>query len=253
MTFVRQFDPALLSPDRFDYQILADFESCVILGARLPTGTDRGGRHKHVSDQLYYVVSGSLDLEVDGRDYVVPTGSVGFVPAGLPHSSRNRGAGDEVHIDVMVPAPPPGSGFSSPVADGQKGSAHGSAIVRNVDPDTGREPIPGFMLRTLADHSTGCNMMAVRLAEMDPAVPGTQWHIHEFDQFYFVLEGLLMVEVANKRFAVEPLSLVALPAGIPHRNWNGGDGVERHVAILVPEPERGVRADIAVEFSTVTG
>jgi quercetin dioxygenase-like cupin family protein len=133
------------------------------------------------------------------------------------------------------------------------GFAEGTAIVRNGDSDAGREALPGFRLRTLADHSTGCNTMAVRLAELDPGVPGTQWHIHEFDQFYFVLEGLLMVEVANKRFAVEPLSLVALPAGIPHRNWNGGDRVERHVAILVPEPARGVPADIAVAFSTVIG
>jgi quercetin dioxygenase-like cupin family protein len=64
-------------------------------------------------------------------------------------------------------------------------------------------------------------------------------HIHSFDQFYFVLDGTLTIEVANRRYEADKYDLVVLPAGVPHRNWNAGPGVERHIALLVPEPDAG--------------
>ena len=73
-------------------------------------------------------------------------------------------------------------------------------------------------------------------ARVSPESPGTSWHIHRFDQLYWVLEGTLHVEVADSAHDVEPGHLVVLPAGVPHRNWNPGPGVERHLAFLVPAP-----------------
>jgi mannose-6-phosphate isomerase-like protein (cupin superfamily) len=79
---------------------------------------------------------------------------------------------------------------------------------------------------------------------MAPGGAGPTTHIHDFDQFYFVLSGSLEVEVALQHHRVKPNTLVVLPAGVPHRQWNGsGDEAERHLAMLVPEPEQPSSAD----------
>ncbi len=43
-------------------------------------------------------------------------------------------------------------------------------------------------------------------------------------------------------------TFVVLPAGIVHRNWNEGPGVEKHVTLLVPEPAKGEPLDYPVDI-----
>jgi quercetin dioxygenase-like cupin family protein len=253
LTFVRTFDSNSLQADQFDYQILADFESCVALGARIPAGKARGERHAHVCDQLFYVISGQMGLEMDGANYAVPAGSVAFLPAGVPHVSWNSSDAEEVHLDLMAPPTAPGKPLSMApqLIDGQVPAppAGRRGYVRSKDGLPRREPIPGFSLISLADRNTGSTQMCVRLAEVLPGSAGTDWHIHEVDQFYLVLEGTLVVEVAQTTIEAGPMSFLRLPAGVPHRNWNGGSDVERHIAVLVPEPSAGQPADIQVRFA----
>jgi mannose-6-phosphate isomerase-like protein (cupin superfamily) len=73
-------------------------------------------------------------------------------------------------------------------------------------------------------------------------------HFHDFDQFYFVLEGTLEIRIGNRKMTAGPKSLVVLPAGTLHANFNPGPGIERHVALLVPEPREGERLDYGVEI-----
>ena len=62
-------------------------------------------------------------------------------------------------------------------------------------------------------------------------------HTHEFDQFYFVIEGALEVQIGLDMQVVGPNTLVVLPAGVPHKQRNASEtDIERHFTILVPEP-----------------
>ena len=47
----------------------------------------------------------------------------------------------------------------------------------------------------LVNRECGSNNASVYLAEMAPGAEGPPLHTHEFDQFYFVIEGALEVEV----------------------------------------------------------
>jgi mannose-6-phosphate isomerase-like protein (cupin superfamily) len=69
-----------------------------------------------------------------------------------------------------------------------------------------------------------------------PHRSGPPLHVHEFDQFYFVLSGVLSVEIGLSRMDVGPNNLIVLPAQVPHRQWNERDEVEHHLTILAPEP-----------------
>ena len=99
--------------------------------------------------------------------------------------------------------------------------------------------------------------MPVYLAEMAPGAQGPPLHVHEFDQFYFVIEGALEVQIGFDTQVVGPNTLVILPAGVPHKQRNASDAeIERHLTVLVPEPpfphSEEHPWDVAVEL-TATG
>ena len=50
--------------------------------------------HYHRSDQLYYLVRGSMKVRLGDEVHPVQTGSLVFIPAGLAHCNWNEGAGD---------------------------------------------------------------------------------------------------------------------------------------------------------------
>jgi mannose-6-phosphate isomerase-like protein (cupin superfamily) len=64
-------------------------------------------------------------------------------------------------------------------------------------------------------------------------------HVHESDQIYYVVEGEMQVELGGSRYRAGADSLVFIPAGLPHRNWNEGPGTEFHFEIIVPSARPG--------------
>jgi mannose-6-phosphate isomerase-like protein (cupin superfamily) len=252
MDFVRTFDPARLAGDRFDHQPLADLESCLIEGVRAPHGASGFDRHKHdAADQLYYIVDGRMALDLGGAHHDVDAGSVVFIPAGTPHRNDYPHPGTELHLDIMLPPPPRGVPLATPAGPDERGGP-GTGYVRAAADIPGKEVLPGFHLQILADRETGSGRVSFRLATVEPDSPGTPWHIHDFDQIYFVLDGALDIDVADRHFRAGRHDLVVLPAGMPHRNRNAGAVPESHLVLLVPEPEPGVPPDREVEFAPTT-
>ena len=65
----------------------------------------------HTEDEVYFVVSGHGAIEVDGADHAVTSGSVVYVPAGVPHHFHDV----TVALQVLVAfAPPEGSMAKKP-------------------------------------------------------------------------------------------------------------------------------------------
>ncbi|MGY6653575.1 cupin domain-containing protein [Amycolatopsis sp. TRM77291] len=252
MDFVRRFDPGALARDTFDHQPLADFESCLIEGVRAPHGAVGFERHKHDdADQLYYILDGRMSLELNGVPHDVDAGSVVFIPAGTPHRNHYPHGGTELHLDVMLPPPPRGRPLATPVEPGERGGP-GTGYVRAAEDIPAKEVLPGFHMRVLADRETGSGRVSFRLATVEPDSPGTPWHIHDFDQFYFILDGVLDIDIADRHYQAVKHDLVVLPAGVPHRNRNAGPGPESHLVLLVPEPLPGTPPDREVDFAATT-
>ncbi|WP_109523306.1 cupin domain-containing protein [Nocardia aurea] len=248
MEFVRRFAPDSLKPDVFDHRPLADLESCLIEGVRAPEGSTGFPRHKHPeSDQLFFILEGCMQLELDGEQHAVPAGSTVFIPAGTPHRNHYPHPGTELHLDVLLPPPARGLPLAE-AADEDESGGPGTHYVLPPSDDLGIEIVPGFHVRDLAHSGSGSSYASMRLAHVDPGNDALPWHIHEFDQLYFVLDGTLEVEVANHRHRATRFDLVVLPAGVPHRNRNPGPGRESHLVLLVPEPAPGVPPDLGVDF-----
>src|ERR1700738_5049948 len=55
-------------------------------------------------------------------------------------------------------------------------------------------------------------------------------HTHVVDQIFYILSGTMSLEIEDKHYEAPPGTLVVFPAGVPHRNWNGGSEPTVHLA-----------------------
>ena len=62
-------------------------------------------------------------------------------------------------------------------------------------------------------------------------------HVHDFDQLFYIVAGVMNIEIDGDEFVAEPGNLVVFRQGIPHRNWNAGDIETIHLAINTPMPD----------------
>lgn len=59
------------------------------------------------------------------------------------------------------------------------------------------------------------------------------------------------LDIGFAHYTVAPHTLVVLPAGMPHRNWNGSSEVEYHINVRVPQPHAPEgQWDVPVRFGT---
>ncbi|GAC1378548.1 MAG: hypothetical protein NVSMB48_00190 [Marmoricola sp.] len=255
MSFVRNFDDAHAFDTGFPgyrAQFLAQFEAALFIHSVIQEGGCGPGLHYHHSDQFYFLLKGSMNLQLGTEQHFVEAGSLVFIPAGLAHRNWNDGPGAESHFEMIVPTPTAGSSLAymvdTPDDIPEDKRAAGRGYVRALDPTSFHEPLPGFRLQSLADPGSGSLHAVVNYAEVEPGGTTPGLHIHEFDQYYVVLEGEMTVEVALQKHLVRPGSLVVLPAGVPHRQYNSGSAVERHLVVLSPAPSPGLPWDQGVDF-----
>ncbi len=68
-----------------------------------PEGGSPNGLHIHAVDQHFYVLSGIMDIEVDGETFKAPPGSFLYFPAGMPHRNWNDGDEPTIHLSINAP------------------------------------------------------------------------------------------------------------------------------------------------------
>lgn len=255
MEFVRPFDDTRAFDTGFTgyrAQFVSSLESTLFIHSVIQEDGCGPGLHYHHSDQLYFLLEGGMQVQLGEEVATVGARSLVFIPAGLPHRNWNEGPGQERHFEMIIPRPGPGAPLAYPVDSAEDVPVERRATqrpyVRTVDSAHLVEPMPGFRLQALADPASGSLHAVVNYAEVDAGAAGPGMHIHPFDQFYLVLEGELTVEVALQRHIVGPNTLVVLPAGVPHRQYNGGNVAERHLVVLSPAPKEGVPWDEGVDF-----
>ena len=68
-------------------------------------GQEQTGHRHAVGDKLYYVLSGSGRITVDGDERTVAVGDLVCAPAGSDHAVRNPGPGRLALLVMMAPKP----------------------------------------------------------------------------------------------------------------------------------------------------
>ena len=90
----------------------------------------------------------------------------------------------------------------------------------------------------LLDHASGaktCTIICITTPPGDGSPAGL--HVHEVDQAFYILRGTISIEIEGQQNDCGPGSSIVFPAGVPHRNWNGGSEPTVHLAINTPLPD----------------
>jgi mannose-6-phosphate isomerase-like protein (cupin superfamily) len=251
MDYVRSVDFSAFKGEGYEYRMMYVGESCRVIASHVAAGGAAPPQHIHEVDQLYYVTQGEMQVVLGSEEFDVEPDSVVFIPAGTPHHNFNTGTEHEFHFEVLAPGPNPNYQPWEEVDSTDAGGRH--YFVKELS-DVETESLPEFDRWMLVNSEDGANNMILYVATVAPGGGKSERHIHTVDQFYYVLDGELNVEVALESYVATRHSLVVLPAGVPHRMWNGSSEPERHIALIAPPPELapGERPDIAVEFAAAT-
>jgi len=78
-----------------------------VIEERMPPGTSEVRHYHQKANQFFYVLRGSLSIEVGGNELVLNPGQGTYITAGEPHQVRNRAS---VDADFLVVSNPPSHG-----------------------------------------------------------------------------------------------------------------------------------------------
>ena len=122
MQYVRPVDFASLNAasERFTQRLL-DHDNggatCSIHCIKTPAGAGSpAGLHTHAVDQAFYVLSGTMGIEIEGQEYQVGPGTLVVFPKNVPHRNWNAGAEPTVHLAINTPLPDPSIPFAKTVS-----------------------------------------------------------------------------------------------------------------------------------------
>jgi mannose-6-phosphate isomerase-like protein (cupin superfamily) len=247
--YVRTVDFDGYKYEGYECQMLYVGEDCRVIASSVAAGGAAPKQHVHEADQLYFVTHGEMHVQLGAEEFVVGPEMLVFIPAGTPHHNWNEGPENEFHFEVLAPGPDPNT---IPWEETESIDAGGRAYF--VRPLAGIEIDPQvtfFDRRFLIQRTDGSEHVMLYEAATSPGGGHPELHYHNRNnQFYYVLDGELTVEIALDRAVVPRHSLVVLPAGVPHRVWNDGSVRSRHLSMITPAPTPGIRGDIPVHFGT---
>ncbi|HLH66192.1 MAG TPA: cupin domain-containing protein [Solirubrobacteraceae bacterium] len=249
MKYVRPVDFAAYRREGYEFQVLYNGESCRVIASNVAAGAAAPPIHIHPVDQLYYVIEGEMQVQLGSERFTAGPDTLVYIPAGTPHHNWNEGSIDEFHFEVLAPGPPTDRPVMEPADSSDAGSR--PYFVRPLAAGAFEQALPGFRLQRLLRRADGSEHMTLYVGEVQPGGAGPATHVHRFDQFYYVLEGTLSGEIGLDSFTAGRHTLVVLPEGVPHRQFNRGPRLERHIALLVPEPTPGEPWDIGVRFESL--
>ena len=83
---------------------------------RTPGGSGSpAGLHVHHFEQVFYLLEGEMNIEIDGVESVVAAPCAIVFPEGVPHRNWTASDAPTLHLAINAPAPDPTQEISHPV------------------------------------------------------------------------------------------------------------------------------------------
>ena len=103
-----------LTQNLFDHTSGA--KTCTISCIKTPAGGGSpAGMHFHDVDQIFYILSGTMSIEIEGKQCDCSSGSLIVFPAGVRHRNWNGSSEPTVHLAFNTPLPDPSIPFAKSV------------------------------------------------------------------------------------------------------------------------------------------
>jgi mannose-6-phosphate isomerase-like protein (cupin superfamily) len=222
-------------------------DSAFLIYTRMPAGTQGPAMYELPVDHTYLVLSGQLNVQLGADKFVAKPDTLVLVHAGVPHHVWNAGSEPNAVLEVVTPAP--ANDLQSLMKPAQPRKIENAASFIRVAPaipnnDRGANSQP----LAARDTDSGTSHLQERIDNAKPGSGvGPGLHVHPFDQIYFVLAGTMTLQYGVNTFQIMPNTFAIIPTGVVHYNKNNGTVLERHVTLLLPEPEKEP-FDLPVQF-----
>jgi quercetin dioxygenase-like cupin family protein len=233
---IRPFDLGAIQPGEASDWLIGPSDD-VGVTLRIRRGQTGGAPVLSASDNERFalVLEGSAKLTTPGELHEGSVGELLFIPAGAEAAIMGDATSTWVEIEAPLQSP--------------RTLPESKAEAIPVDPT--KFEGDGFAWQPLIDRSSGSETMRMNVLQVAPGSGSPDWHIHAFCQIYVIQEGEMTVDIGKHRYVAGRNSIVYLPAGLVHRNFNASGSVERHVSLLVPEPKEGEIFDYSVTIHEV--
>jgi mannose-6-phosphate isomerase-like protein (cupin superfamily) len=94
------------------------------------------------------------------------------------------------------------------------------------------------LTQSLFDHTSGAKTCTINCIKTPPGGGSPAgMHVHDVDQVFYILRGTMSIEIEGQQHDCAAGSLIVFPAGVRHRNWNGGSVPTVHLAFNTPLPD----------------
>jgi mannose-6-phosphate isomerase-like protein (cupin superfamily) len=101
--------------------------------------------------------------------------------------------------------------------------------------DGDRADFPGLKNRYIIRSDATGGRFALIEHEIPPRALAAPTHTHQHeDEYSFVLEGRVGVQIGDEEAVAGPGELVVKPRGVPHAFWNAGDEPARLLELISP-------------------
>lgn len=90
---------------------------------RIPPGGRSPGLHIHTFDQAYFVIEGTMGVQIGLKSFEAGPNSYVVIPAGTVHRAWNAGKTPVKRLTLLLPEPPPGERRDIPVTIDASSSA----------------------------------------------------------------------------------------------------------------------------------
>jgi mannose-6-phosphate isomerase-like protein (cupin superfamily) len=220
-------------------------DSAFLIYTRMPAGAHGPKMYTLPVEHTYLVLSGELNVQLGTDKFVVKPDTLVLVHSGVPHEAWNESSSPVTVLEVVTPAPSRDLASLMKPAEPRK-IENAAQYVRT--PPSIANSTRGVNAQMLTERKSGSPFIQERFDNVKPGNGvGPGLHVHPFDQVYFVLEGTMTLQYGLTTYQVKPNSFIIIPTGVVHHNRNDGPDFERHVTLLLPEPEKEP-FDLPVEF-----
>jgi mannose-6-phosphate isomerase-like protein (cupin superfamily) len=217
-------------------------DSCEISLLELAPNMDAGDLLAGTEERLLFILSGQVEVTFGDEREIIRRDDCVFLPRGRAFRVHNAASESATLLDIQaresiaVPKNVETAGEASLVALVHRLRDNG--FRTHSDHQAEGQP---FDVQHLVNRGLGSRHLKVFASLVKPG-SGMGLHIHPFDQFYFVLDGTLDLQVGLRTASAGPNDLVIFPAGVVHRNLNSSPDPVLQLTINAPEQPAGQQA-----------
>jgi mannose-6-phosphate isomerase-like protein (cupin superfamily) len=209
---------------------------------------DPGGAiqpHLHSFEESFYILEGSVTLDVSDKAYPLGPGHFGLIPTGGRHSWQNTSGAPVRWLEMHAPQPRTldygrdtfFADSGDPALEARTGYFDESQLPRPGEPSQmeGFNPTTGVAIKMFVDRSFGAIHQSLFLIQYSPGAK-IDPHDHTFEESYFIVSGDVRAVADGAVYDLGPGDVIWTSVGCIHSFANLGNEPVRWIETQAPLP-----------------